>query len=103
MINSFLETMHSTGADFTNSFRCLSQISLPGSDNHEETLQETKEYLLKQCSTVEEMKKTCQPRMNQRLSQFSIVIYKYMHSAKYYIIERMQAINVVCTGFDTRH
>lgn len=29
LINDLLQTMHDTGADFTNTFRCLSQFPMP--------------------------------------------------------------------------
>ncbi|KAJ8307321.1 hypothetical protein KUTeg_015405 [Tegillarca granosa] len=32
LVESFLDTMHKTGADFTNCFRCLSRLPYPGSE-----------------------------------------------------------------------
>ncbi|XP_034336924.2 protein adenylyltransferase SelO, mitochondrial [Magallana gigas] len=72
LVGSFLDTLHKTGADFTNCFRCLSRLPLPGSPDFEERLQEVTEYLLSQCSTVEELKKEYRPRMNPR--QFQMIM-----------------------------
>ena len=65
-MESFLKTMEETGSDFTNSFRCLSGLPLPGSEGFESCREEVLSYLLMQCSTVEEMKKACSPRMDPR-------------------------------------
>ena len=65
-MESLLKTMEETGADFTNSFRCLSRMPLPGTEGFESRREEVLNYLLTQCSTVEEMKKSCSPRMDPR-------------------------------------
>ena len=65
-MESLLKTMEETGADFTNSFRCLSRLPLPGMEGFESCREEVLNYLLTQCSTVEEMKKSCSPRMDPR-------------------------------------
>ena len=54
-MESLLKTMEETGADFTNSFRCLSRLPLPGTEGFESRREEVLNYLLTQCSTVEEM------------------------------------------------
>lgn len=66
LVGSFLDTMEKTGADFTNCFRCLSRLPLPGTPDYDERLQEVIEYILSQCSTVEELKNLYRPRMNPR-------------------------------------
>ena len=65
-MQSFMDTMEATGADFTNSFRCLSGITLPGTEGYKESLEATKAYLLQQCSSLDEMIKICRPKMDMR-------------------------------------
>ena len=67
--DSFLETLEKTGADFTNCFRCLSALPLPGSPDFEKKLKDMKAYLLTQCSTLEEMKIACKTEMDPRQIQ----------------------------------
>ena len=33
LINGLLQTMHETGADFTNTFRCLSKFPMPAASS----------------------------------------------------------------------
>ncbi|WAR05983.1 SELO-like protein [Mya arenaria] len=54
LVDSFLEAMENSGADFTNSFRCLSRLPLPNSSDFEERLAQLKDHLLSQCCTAEE-------------------------------------------------
>ncbi|KAK7478685.1 hypothetical protein BaRGS_00030070 [Batillaria attramentaria] len=74
LVESFLKTMEETGADFTNSFRCLSRLPLPGMANFEPCRKELLDYLMTQCSTVEEMKKANQPRMDPRQLQMLFML-----------------------------
>lgn len=66
LVESFLETMKATGADFTNCFRCLSRLPLPGSPNYDSASAEVTEYILSQCATVQELKLSCKPQMDAR-------------------------------------
>ncbi|XP_022088573.1 selenoprotein O-like isoform X1 [Acanthaster planci] len=77
LVESFLDTMLQTQADFTNSFRCLSRLRLPGfpdsetsGDNDDAVMM----YLLAQCSTAEEMKKSMTPRMDARELQMMMML-----------------------------
>ncbi|GFO46223.1 selenoprotein o [Plakobranchus ocellatus] len=71
IIQSFLDTMQQTGADFTNCFRCLSRLPLPGSPNFAEERAEVLGYLVSQSSSLEEVKLAYKPQMDQRqLSMF---------------------------------
>ncbi|XP_048731129.2 protein adenylyltransferase SelO, mitochondrial-like [Ostrea edulis] len=74
LTGSFLDTMQKTGADFTNCFRCLSRLPLPGSPDFEDRLQEVIKYILSQCSTVEELKKEYRPRMDPRQFQMMMML-----------------------------
>ncbi|KAL8622005.1 hypothetical protein ACOMHN_035533 [Nucella lapillus] len=74
LVESLLKVMEETGADFTNSFRCLSRLPLPGLPEFESGHEEALEYLLTQCSTVEEMKKACSPRMDPRQLQMMMMM-----------------------------
>jgi len=58
--------MQQTGSDFTNSFRCLSRLTLPGSADHDKSVTEVVEYLLTQCSTLDELKAAYAPKMDPR-------------------------------------
>jgi uncharacterized protein YdiU (UPF0061 family) len=76
LITTLLDTMHKTGADYTNTFQCLMRVDVLGSDLHsdaasadatvgiEQTTRhrdEVLEMLLKQCATVEEMAESSKP------------------------------------------
>ncbi|XP_021373897.1 selenoprotein O-like [Mizuhopecten yessoensis] len=74
LVEKFLETMNMTGADFTNCFRCLSRLPLPGSSNYDAAVAELTEYILSQCATVEEMKMTCKPTMDPRQLQMFMTL-----------------------------
>lgn len=68
LITELLQTMHNTGADFTNTFRSLSQISCPveGETEGEEDLRATTGLLLEQCASLEELKAANKPSMDPR-------------------------------------
>lgn len=59
------------GADFTNTFRCLSQIPCPSEeggadDDEEEQVKRGAELLLQQCASWEELKAANKPTMDPR-------------------------------------
>lgn len=56
LINKFLETLENVGGDYTNCFRELNLLSIPGLPNFEESLDKLKAVLLEQSSNLEEMK-----------------------------------------------
>ena len=64
--------MEETGADFTNSFRCLSRVPLPSSSDFTEKLSTVKNYLLSQCCTADEVKKANSPRIDPRSVQIMV-------------------------------
>lgn len=67
LITELLQTMHNTGADFTNTFRCLSQISCPNEgENEEDILRQATQLLLEQCASLEELKAANKPTMDPR-------------------------------------
>ncbi|KAM9754047.1 selenoprotein O1 [Menidia menidia] len=69
LITELLQTMHNTGADFTNTFRSLSQISCPTgeeTEGEEELVKKAMELLLEQCASLEELKAANQPTMDPR-------------------------------------
>lgn len=69
LVNSLLETMHSTGADFTNTFRCFSRIELPLSRDVNTPVvgvAEVESHLLQQCATLDELKLAHAPQMDPR-------------------------------------
>lgn len=68
-MQSFLKAMEETGADFTNSFRCLSRLPLPSSPDFEAKKEEVLKYLSSQCCTVEELQRAFKPRMDPRQLQ----------------------------------
>ncbi|KAK7093051.1 hypothetical protein V1264_008706 [Littorina saxatilis] len=74
MVDSLLKTMEETGSDFTNTFRCLSRMPLPGVAEFESKRSGVLDYLVTQCSTVEEMKKACSPRMDPRQLQMMMLM-----------------------------
>lgn len=69
LIIELLQTMHNTGADFTNTFRCLSQIACPtegDSGGEEGIIREATQLLLEQCASLEELKAANKPTMDPR-------------------------------------
>ncbi|KAM4618812.1 selenoprotein O1 [Polymixia lowei] len=69
LITDLLQTMHNTGADFTNSFRSLSQIPCPAEgegEEEEEIVKHATALLLEQCASLEELKAANKPTMDPR-------------------------------------
>uniref|UniRef100_A0A3B5AL18 Selenoprotein O n=1 Tax=Stegastes partitus TaxID=144197 RepID=A0A3B5AL18_9TELE len=67
LITQLLQTMHNTGADFTNTFRSLSQISCPAEGEGEgEVVKKAADLLLDQCASLEELKAANKPTMDPR-------------------------------------
>lgn len=70
LITELLQTMHNTGADFTNTFRSLSQISCPMQEEEEEddceSIKQATEMLLQQCASLDELKAANRPTMDPR-------------------------------------
>ncbi|CAG5131157.1 unnamed protein product [Candidula unifasciata] len=74
LVEGFLNTLQETGADFTNCFRQLSKLPLPSTDNFTEERLKVLTYLQSQSSSVEELVKANQPRMDRRqLAMFMMV------------------------------
>ncbi|KAF7698966.1 selenoprotein O1, partial [Silurus meridionalis] len=75
LITSLMQTMHNTGADFTSTFRCLSQISCPAEGEaveDSEVVKRATELLLQQCASLEELKAANKPSMDPR--EFSMLL-----------------------------
>ncbi|XP_053478840.1 selenoprotein O1 isoform X2 [Ictalurus furcatus] len=75
LITNLMQTMHNTGADFTNTFRCLSQISCPAEGDtveDAELVKQATELLLQQCASLEELKAASKPNMDPR--EFSMLL-----------------------------
>ncbi|KAM9229794.1 protein adenylyltransferase SelO, mitochondrial isoform 2-T2 [Dugong dugon] len=69
LVAQLLETMHLTGADFTNTFRLLSDfVAGPLSPEQAAVL----DQLLEQCASLEELKRALQPQMDPR--QLSLML-----------------------------
>ncbi|KAF7657922.1 hypothetical protein LDENG_00020170 [Lucifuga dentata] len=69
LITELLQTMHNTGADFTNTFRSLSQIPCPSegeSEEEEALVKQATDHLLEQCASLEELKAANKPTMDPR-------------------------------------
>jgi hypothetical protein len=66
LVKSFLDTMKETGADFTNSFRFLSQLDLPGMPCFTASKTALLQRLLEQCCTLEELIKANRPKMDTK-------------------------------------
>ncbi|XP_030646614.1 selenoprotein O1 isoform X3 [Chanos chanos] len=69
LITDLMQTMHNTGADFTNTFRCLSQIPCPSEGEMEEdseTVKKATDLLLQQCALLEELRVANRPTMDPR-------------------------------------
>jgi hypothetical protein len=55
--------MYETGADFTNSFRRLSELRLTGPENIERDVAEFLPILERECSPLDEYKSTFKPKL----------------------------------------
>lgn len=69
LITKLLQTMHNTGADFTNTFRSLSQISCPSEgdgEGEEDCVKKATDLLMEQCASLEELKAANKPTMDPR-------------------------------------
>ncbi|KAM6946262.1 selenoprotein O1 [Aplochiton taeniatus] len=73
LVTELLQTMHNTGTDFTNTFRCLSGIPSPpvgegeGEGGGEEAgVEQATNLLLEQCASLEELKAANKPTMDPR-------------------------------------
>uniref|UniRef100_A0A3Q3KPN4 Selenoprotein O n=1 Tax=Mastacembelus armatus TaxID=205130 RepID=A0A3Q3KPN4_9TELE len=69
LITELLRTMHNTGADFTTTFRSLSQIfcSTEGeSVGEEDSVKQAIDLLLEQCASLEELRAANKPTMDPR-------------------------------------
>ncbi|GCC33996.1 hypothetical protein chiPu_0012469 [Chiloscyllium punctatum] len=65
LVSELLHVFQTTGADFTNTFRLLSEFPVPGVSTHF-TLEEFLEKLIAQCASLEELKLASKPRMDPR-------------------------------------
>ncbi|EDO49000.1 predicted protein [Nematostella vectensis] len=68
LIEALFETMHKTGADFTNTFRALSRLGAP-QVSKQERVEDVTEYIRQQCLSLDELKQASQPSMDYRQIQ----------------------------------
>ncbi|GCB70778.1 hypothetical protein scyTo_0008670 [Scyliorhinus torazame] len=66
LVSELLHVLQIAGADFTNTFRLLSEIPIPGASTLF-TLEEFLGKLIEQCATLEELKLASKPTMDPRL------------------------------------
>nr|XP_054752164.1 protein adenylyltransferase SelO, mitochondrial-like [Lytechinus pictus] len=74
LIDSLHMAMQTTRADFTNVFRSLSTLPLPGSPGFDEQCSKLQDYLLSQCCGVEELRKANSPRIHPSQLQMLMMI-----------------------------
>ncbi|XP_013794175.1 selenoprotein O-like isoform X2 [Limulus polyphemus] len=74
LVQNLFKTMEVTGADFTNTFRCLLVLSLPALPEFHQSLDSVKNKLLKYCASVEQMIKANQPNMDLRQFQLFLIL-----------------------------
>lgn len=74
LVKSLLDTMYQTGADFTNCFRCLSRISVQNSSCGDDSDESILDYLISQCQTLEEKKRTSKPYLGAREFQMFMML-----------------------------
>ncbi|XP_078091686.1 selenoprotein O1 isoform X1 [Mustelus asterias] len=65
LVSELLHVCQIAGADFTNTFRLLSEVPIPGTSTLF-TLEEFLEKLIQQCATLEELKLASKPTMDPR-------------------------------------
>jgi hypothetical protein len=71
-VDAFLDVLETTGADFTNSFRSLSRVPLPGDEDYERRRQLWLDYFLSQCATPAEMEDIHRSRTDPRSGLYCI-------------------------------
>ena len=81
LVRALLDTMQKTNADFTNTFRNLNLILIPGVDGCEASKTACLEKLLSQCATVEALKKVSTPKMDPR--QLQMIIHLMQQSPQF--------------------
>ena len=64
LVESLLDTMQQSGADFTNTFHGLCRLRM--SENVSESVADVKRYLMQQCATLEELQNAYAPGMDPR-------------------------------------
>ena len=69
LVRALMDTMQKTYADFTNTFRNLNLILVPGVDGFEASKTACLDKLLSQCSTIEELKKVSTSKMDPQQIQ----------------------------------
>ncbi|CAF1525931.1 unnamed protein product, partial [Didymodactylos carnosus] len=69
LIDQFLSTMYETGGDFTNSFRTLSLLHLPGTIHFDKKVEIFKTNILQQCCNLDEWKFINKPDIDNRTLQ----------------------------------
>ena len=66
LISSVLSTMFETGCEFTNGFRALSLLSLPGLPAHDASKERFIEQVVSECASLEEVVKSYKPQIPPR-------------------------------------
>ncbi|KAI6646551.1 Selenoprotein O [Oopsacas minuta] len=86
LVNTLLDTMHRTFADFTNTFRNLNLMLVPGVEGFEASKIACLNKILSQCSTIDELKKVSTPKMDPRQME---LILQLMQQSPQFADERM--------------
>nr|XP_039251485.1 protein adenylyltransferase SelO-1, mitochondrial-like [Styela clava] len=76
LIEDLLKTMEETSADFTNTFRSLSSMSLPGMENFSKSRGETIKLVSSTCFNLQELKTIYKPRMNPQQLQSILALVR---------------------------
>jgi len=75
LVETLLDVMHKTGADFTNTFRILGELPYPGDETAFSAAKaEVRRKLMDQCCSVEELKKGLKPLMEPRQFQMLLMM-----------------------------
>ena len=61
LFDDFFSAMYESGADFTNSFRKLSELNTSGRHSIDDDIKIYLKVILKQCNSIAEMKSFCKP------------------------------------------
>lgn len=74
LLKKFFETLESTGSDFTNCFRVLSSIDLPGLPSFDQSMNQTKLQLLAQSSSLEDLKEYNNSKVGMKEMQLFLLL-----------------------------
>ena len=79
LANDFFHTLNKVGGDYTNCFRKLSILCLPGMDNFDECFEKLRKELLLQSSTHDELVEQLADFINCPMVSTRLILFQTFH------------------------